>query len=151
MSGTRSYRLVLALIAAVTAFAGCGRASDAPREGKDLVTLQSPDGHFNAKVQKVDIDGSVMVSQPFQVLVESLVEGDRWTQVALIADKTDPLRIHWTGPSTLIVCYSTAHISNFRNYFTASSYNSPDVYETEIMLVKRKESSPCDRSTLRRR
>src|SRR5258706_5066267 len=57
-----------------------------PRPGRDLTVLRSPDGAFQAIVREVNIDGSVMVSQPYQVLLQSLIPDARGVEVVLTAD-----------------------------------------------------------------
>ena len=40
------------------------------RKGKDITTKISPNEKHKVLIRKVDISGSVMVSQPYQVIVE---------------------------------------------------------------------------------
>ncbi len=105
--------------------------------------LTSPDGHFTATVREVNIDGSVMVSQPYQVLVESGLHGERRTGVALLVDKTDPPVVRWAAPSTLAICYYSAHILQFQNHFYSTSQDVSKLREAEVVLTKHEESNPC--------
>ena len=60
------------------------------REGEDISTRISPNENHKALLRKVDISGSIMVSQPYQVIVEDKAGNKK---VILLADKTSGLTI----------------------------------------------------------
>jgi hypothetical protein len=136
-------RLNVALAAVVVlAFVACSSRYDTPRKGKDTVTLSSPDGRSIAKVREVNIDGSVMVSQPYQVLLEAANDPSS-TQVMLLADKTGAPRLIWKDAHTLAICFADAQIYHFVNFFFIVSENSNDVYQIDVLLLKRAMNDPC--------
>ncbi len=113
-------------------------------DGKDLATAASPDNRFVATVREVDISGSVMVSQPYQVFVEADAYGRRQTDVVYLADKTGAPEIVWVGASTLALCYSSANILEFRNRVYSTNPEGAEVSEAEVVLVRHNEGDACD-------
>lgn len=132
-----------AVVISVLALSACSRGVEDVREGRDVVTKDSPDGRFRARLREVDIDGSVMVSQPYQVVVTSLIHPSREPMVMLTADKTSPLELTWEAPATLLVCYSEAHIYNFRNVFFSAMEDGTNYHEAEVVLRKSATSDAC--------
>jgi len=54
------------------ALAACSKSDERLRDGRDVIRLTSPDGSMEAGVREVDISGSAMVSQWYQVFVRGL-------------------------------------------------------------------------------
>jgi hypothetical protein len=121
----------------------CTSQREAPRDGENVAVLVSPGVQFEASVRKVDISGSIGVSQPYQVLMKSLIPGQPMQSVLLRADKTDGIHIRWSGPSQLVVCYTEAHIYGFQNTFVTFDQTTHAVSEVEIILSKQPSASGC--------
>jgi len=132
-----------AVLIATCALAGCGADTHAPRQGEDVVVARSPDQRFEAVVREVNIDGSVMVSQPYQILVRSLVIDPESLVEVLLADKTDGFRLTWTSSGQLEVCYGTAQIYRFTNSFVAVDRERRDFEEAEIVLRRSGSLAEC--------
>ena len=132
-----------AVIVSMLALAACSHGSDEVRDGRDLVIKDSPDGRFRAQLREVNIDGSIMVSQPYQVVLTSLVHGSLKPMVILVADNTPPLELAWEPPATLLVCYSEAHIYGFRNVFESAVQGDTNLYRADVVLRKVGASGPC--------
>ena len=79
----------------------------------------------------------------YQVWIQDL-QHDKHEQLLLKADKTTGLRLVWTGPRELRICYVTADISGFRNFFFVFTRDMPDVYSVEIVLLKVPYLSACE-------
>lgn len=122
----------------------CSPEIHTPRKGRDLFVATSPDKHFEATVRELDIDGSVGVSQPYQVVIRSLIVERGNQAVVLTADKTDGLRIRWLQSGELEVCFHEASIYSFNNTFTVASQEPPQLANAEVILVKRKSLRDCE-------
>jgi hypothetical protein len=138
-------RLPLLITLIAFALAACGRDDEEPARGKDVAVQKSPDGRFTATIRMADVDGSVMVSQWYQVVLQNVHGVEHETSVMLVADKTDGLTIHWRSPDVLVVCYADAHIYNFRNTFTFAPEGAPGIQEAEVVLTKRSSLGECNR------
>ena len=136
--------LCIAVVIAFTAF-GCGAKS--PRKGNDLLTIRSPDQNFEAVLREVDIDASIMVSQPYEVLIRNLAIDPAEFRVILSADRTDGLKIRWTESGLLEVCYSSARIYGFTNAFVALRREPALLQKAEIMLRRTKSLADCPPTT----
>ena len=126
---------------AVVVAAGCAR--DAPRNGEDVLRIRSPDQNFEAVVRQVDIDGSIMVSQPYQVLVRSLVIDPDEFRVILSSDKTHGLKLRWAETGELEICYGSARIHGFTNAFVAMRPKPLLLQEVEVLLQRSKSLEEC--------
>mgnify|MGYP001161080017 CR=1 FL=1 len=110
------------------------------REGEDISTNISPNENYNALIRKVDISGSVMVSQPYQVIVEDKFGN---SQVILLADKKPGVTIKWVDLKTLSICYEKeTKIREFRNSFGFYRENAPYV-EGEVILNRKELFEEC--------
>jgi len=136
-------KTALILSAALCALVACEGDVHAPRKGEDVVVARSPDQRFEAVVREVNIDGSVMVSQPYQVLVRSLVLDPQNQSEVLLADKTEGLRLRWTASGQLEVCYGEAKIHKFTNTFVALGRENREFVEAEIVLRRTKSLAEC--------
>ena len=136
-------KLTLLLPAVLFVLVACEGDVHAPRKGEDIVVARSPDQRFEAVVREVNIDGSVMVSQPYQVLVRSLTLDSKNHSEVLLADKTEGLRLRWTSSGQLEVCYGEAKIHRFTNSFAAVGGNSREYAEAEIVLRRAKSLAEC--------
>ena len=131
-----------ALIVNTLALVACSHDAEV-RDGRDLVVKDSLDGRFRAQLREMNIDGSVMVSQPYQVVPTSLVHRNLKPTVMLMADKTAPMELAWEPPATLFVCYYDAQIFDFRNTFVSATEGDPRLYQAEVVLRKLGESDRC--------
>ncbi|MDD4964929.1 MAG: hypothetical protein PHI11_13535 [Gallionella sp.] len=109
--------------------------------GQELNRQVSPNKSLVAFVWLPDIGDSVMVSQPYQIWVESLRPAEK--QLVLEADKTDSLLMTWRSPELLEICYSNAQIYHFWNSFLAIEQNSSERQEVEIVLRKVQSMKDC--------
>ena len=110
------------------------------REGEDISTSISPNENYKALIRKVDISGSIMVSQPYQVIIEDKF-GNK--QVILLADKTPGVTIRWVDFKTLSICYEKeTRIREFRNSFGFYRENAPYV-EGEVILNRKEFFEEC--------
>jgi hypothetical protein len=134
----------LCLSAVLCVLSACDGDLPAPRKGQDVVVSRSPDQRLEAVVREVNIEGSVMVSQPYQVLVRSLLLNPEIQSEVLLADKTDGFRLRWTPSGQLEVCYADAKIHRFTNSFVAVGRENREVVEAEIVLRRTKSLSECE-------
>ena len=97
-------RCLLFLILTLLQISGCDNSRQYfdVRKGKDITTKISPNEKHKVLIRKVDISGSVMVSQPYQVIVEDKAGNKK---VILLADKTSGLTITWLAPTIISICY----------------------------------------------
>ncbi|QCZ93519.1 hypothetical protein [Salinimonas iocasae] len=110
------------------------------REGEDISTRISPNENYKALLRKVDISGSVMVSQPYQVIVEDKAGNKK---VILLADKTSGLTITWLEPTIISICYGKeTRIREFRNSYGFYYENTPYV-DGEVILNRKERFEEC--------
>jgi hypothetical protein len=112
-----------------------------------MSVVKSPDGKFEASIRLLNIDGSIGVSQPYQVLVRSVATDSNSHEAVVSADKTDGLRIRWIDARQLEICYARARLYNFRNAYVSVNRDPPESLEVEVVLVKRQSLSECTPST----
>jgi hypothetical protein len=132
----------------ITAFSisllGCKNQGDEPHPGKDLKTLVSTDQRFKATLRETNIDGSIGVSQPYELIIESLIPNQPAKNVMLVADRTSGLNIAWISTGALEVCYEqAAHIRRFNNKFIVATEGNPAISEVEITLLRRTSLADC--------
>lgn len=109
--------------------------------GREKISRAAPNSSVVAFVWLPDISGSIMVSQPYQVWIESKKPTEK--RLVLEADKTDSISLAWRGSSLLEICYSDAQITQFKNRFVAIEQDFPEVREVEIVLRKVQRVSDC--------
>ena len=110
------------------------------RKGKDITTKISPNEKHKVLIRKVDISGSVMVSQPYQVIVEDKAGNKK---VILLADKTSGLTITWLEPAIISICYGKeTRIREFRNSYGFYYENTPYV-DGEVILNRKERFEEC--------
>jgi hypothetical protein len=139
-------RALFLAIAASCMLAACDDDPRIPREGNDAYTVQSADQRFEAAVRRINIDGSLLVSQPYQVLVRSLSSESGQQMAVLEADKTDGLHIRWLQSNQLEVCYADAKIRNFTNSFVSVDRTQSKIEEIEVVLKRRESLPECSSS-----
>jgi len=114
-----------------------------PREGKDVFVVKSSDGEFVALVREINIDGSVMVSQPYQVILGSSPSD---MNVVLEVDKTNGLVLEWKGSNLINICYGKeTRIWKFRNQVFLKSDVSSAYRDIEIILSREESVEKCVR------
>jgi hypothetical protein len=126
------------LLPMAVAVSGCGPHSVERRgEGTELSSARSPDGQSKAFVWMPQSDGGLgaTVSTYYQVWIQDL-QHDQSEQLLLNADKTTGLRMVWSAPTELQICYVEAQISRFRNFFSVFTRDMSHVYSVEIVLRK---------------
>jgi len=123
---------------------GCNsREHFEPSEGKDVFIAKSSDGKFVALVREINIDGSVMVSQPYQVILGSNPSD---MNVVLEVDKTNGLVLEWKGSNLINVCYGKeTRIWKFRNKVVLESDVSNAYKNVEIILSREESVEKCAR------
>ena len=110
------------------------------REGEDISTRISPNENYKALLRKVDISDSIMVSQPYQVIVEDKAGNKK---VILLADKTSGLTITWLEPTIISICYGKeTRIREFRNSYGFYYENTPYV-DGEVILNRKERFEEC--------
>lgn len=110
------------------------------REGEDISTRISPNENYKALLRKVDISDSIMVSQPYQVIVEDKAGNKK---VKLLADKTSGLTITWLEPTIISICYGKeTRIREFRNSYGFYYENTPYV-DGEVILNRKERFEEC--------
>jgi AraC-like DNA-binding protein len=82
------------------------------------------------------------VSTFYQVWIQDLHHTQK-EQLLLNADKTGGVRLIWVGPRELRICYVTAQISAFRNFFVVATRDMPEVQSIEIVLKKVTTLNEC--------
>jgi uncharacterized lipoprotein NlpE involved in copper resistance len=134
----------ITLIALSISLLGCHNQGDEPRPGKDLKSLVSSDQRFKATLRETNIDGSIGVSQPYELIIESLIPNQPAQEVMLVADRTSGLNIAWLSTGALEVCYEQeAHIRRFNNKFIVATEDNPTISEVEITLLRRPSLAGC--------
>ncbi len=123
---------------------GCQHQSDEPRQGKDVASLKSKDLRFKATIRETNIDGSIGVSQPYELILESLIPNQSSKKVMLVADKTEGLSINWLASGLLEVCYGYGtNIRQFQNIFVVVTRDDLTISEVEILLLRRQSLTDC--------
>jgi hypothetical protein len=125
---------------------GCTDSADTsgPRPGRDVAVQWSPDKATAATVREVSIDGSVMVSQWYQLILKGTFSGQTTTQVVLAADHTEGLRAVWRSPTLLSVCYGAGTaIRTFTNSLVLVDPSRTAVRSIEVMLDRRERLAEC--------
>lgn len=149
MSAESMKRLTWIVVTFLAGFAAMWIVSNVQQEneatslmpGREQIRQVAPNNSAVAFVWLPDISGSVMVSQPYQVWIESKQPSKK--RLVLEADKTDSISLAWRGSELLEICYSDAQITLFRNRFVAAEQDSPQVREVEIVLRKVQKRSDC--------
>ena len=113
-------------------------------KGKEVASLPSPDGIYQAKVWLPELgELGATISQPHQVWLESKkVSGE--SKLVFEADKTDEIRVKWNTPLELEICYSGAQISRFKNRFVSVDRTSGMAEARTVEVVLRKVKRPID-------
>lgn len=139
MYRSQVYFLVLLLI-----IAGCSRNETKLKKGEDIFIANSIDGKFKATLREVNIDDSVMVSQPYQIIIESFEPNFIGKSVILEADKTNGFVLSWSLDNELIICYGKdTQIWKFQNRFTSISREPNDYRRVEIILIRENTLTDC--------
>lgn len=121
----------------------CGNQAEKVPDGRELVSQPAPDGRSLAFVWAPELGGlGATVSQPYQVWLQS-EKGQKQQKLLFEADKTDGVRLAWTGPTELEICYESAQITRFQNFFVIAERDSPQIYRVEIILRKTQKLSDC--------
>lgn len=149
MSAESMKRLIWIVVAFLVGLVTMWIVSIAQREneatslmsGREQTRQAAPNSSVVAFVWLPDISGSVMVSQPYQVWIESKQPSKK--RRVLEADKTDSISLAWRGSGLLEICYSDAQITQFKNRFVAVEQGLPQVREVEIVLRKVQKVSDC--------
>jgi hypothetical protein len=133
------------LLGTLVSICACSPDPSKFRAGKDLVKLDSPDGQVEAVLRAVDISGTDMVSQPYQVALFYLKDAAVEPHMVLLADRTNGLMLKWVGPRLLRICYDDAEILDFNNRFVPFDSSTQMVYpDIEVVLSKTKDRRVCD-------
>ena len=115
------------------------------KQGKEVVSALSPDQVYRARVWLPELGGlGATVSQPHQVWLENMkVSGE--SRLMFEADKTDEVRVKWSTPLELEICYSGAQIHYFSNrYVSVDRTNGMAQARTvEVVLRKTKQLNDC--------
>jgi hypothetical protein len=122
---------------------GCCHRDDKLTAGHEALTKSAPDGASRAFVWLPELGGlGATLSQPYQVWMQSLRD-NKEMRLVLGADKTDGIHLGWTGSNQLEICYATAQIFQFQNFFTVAKEGSQDIYNVEILLKKVPKLDDC--------
>lgn len=124
----------LVLISAALLLSACGQGEENLRPGKDIITLESPDGLIVASVREVDLGGSIGVSQWYQIHLSGKAAGSK-QEIVMTADKTDGLHLKWLNSENLLICYHTAKIRSFINYYSLKT-SEMEYRDVELHLKK---------------
>ena len=110
------------------------------RKGKDITTKISPNEKHKVLIRKVDISGSVMVSQPYQVIVEDKAGNKK---VILLADKTSGLTITWLELTIISICYGKeTRIRELKNSY-GFYYDNTSYVDGEVILNRKERFEEC--------
>lgn len=132
--------LILALLAIAFLFYIASDSKSGLRDGKDISVVHSKEGRLKAFVREVNIDGSIMVSQWYQLVVEDELGEKR---IVLTADNTQGLVIQWLQDNKLWVCYGEGtRISSFYNNVGFYYENSPHL-NAEVILKRGATFTDC--------
>jgi hypothetical protein len=124
--------------------AGCCHRDDKLASGHEVLTQAAPDGASRAFVWLPELSGGLgaTISQPYQVWMQSLRD-NKEMQLVFEADKTAGVHLGWTGSNQLEICYATAQIFRFQNFFTVAKEGSPEIYDVDITLKKVPKLEEC--------
>ena len=116
-----------------------------PEQGKEVASTLSPDRIYRAKVWLPELGGlGATISQPYQVWLENInVSGE--SRLVFEADKTDEIRVKWSAPLELEICYGSAQIHRFSNRFVSVDRTTgmAEARTVEVVLRKVKRLNDC--------
>ena len=135
-------RIAIAIAVGVVLVA-CSKGDERLRDGRDVARVISPDGTTEAGVREVDVSGSVMVSQWYQVFVRGVRPNEEEPAIMMTADKTDGIFIRWLANDRLEICFSTAQIFNYRNTHMTASQSASTTKTVDAVLVQKPNAAAC--------
>jgi hypothetical protein len=122
---------------------GCGDQIHELVNGVEKDSKIAPSGLSRVFIW-VPENGGIGVSQSYQIWMQSL-QGDKPKQLILEADKTNGFELEWKPKDELQICYETAQITMFKNYFVAGEEDWPVLYTADIVLKKVDKLADCGR------
>jgi hypothetical protein len=141
-------RMIFKVWTCLMVSAACSACGSQPAQrsakGVEQSSAIAPDGERKAFVWLPESSGylGATVSTFYQVWIQDL-HHTRAEQLLLNADKTEGFRLIWTGPRGLQICFVTARISQFRNFFVVATQEMPEVHHIEINLKKVPSFDDC--------
>jgi len=122
---------------------GCGSHTEILPAGHEAQSQTSPDGLSRAFVWMPESSGTLGAtnSQPYQVWIQYLKVGHE-QQLLLKAAETDGLKLSWTSPGELQICYGPTYIYHLQNYFDYET-EFHTLYHVEVLLNRAKTFHDC--------
>lgn len=137
--------LLCFLASATPTMFGCGYATENLPKGREISSEQSPDGFSRAFIWEPKTSGflGATTSQPYQVWIQYL-GASKPEAMLLKADSTDGVRLKWSAPRVLVICYGPTNIYYLRNIFDYGEQNSQQLYRVEVILKRVEKLRDCD-------